>query len=58
MTDLSKIRNGLNSVKRVLLDGKRVSSLNQFTVSGFYFSCLVPIKITLAVSVYTNTKDT
>jgi len=62
VTDLSKIRNVLNSVKQVLLDGKPVSSSNQSIVSGFYFSCLVPIIIiiiiTLAVSVGTNTKDT
>jgi hypothetical protein len=35
VTDLSKIRNGLNSVKQVLRDRELVLFLNHSTVSGF-----------------------
>jgi hypothetical protein len=56
LTDLSKIRNDLKSVKQVLLDGERVSFLNESTVPGFYLSSLVPIIIMLAVNICTNTR--
>jgi len=57
LTDLSKIRNDLKSVKQVLLDGERVSFLNESTVPGFYLSSLVPIIIMLAVKIYSQIRD-